>query len=458
LKSATSANGVAHARQSRPLALPSADGEPVPVVNGVLVSERLLVAGLRAQERADEADEARRRLGFLFKASQQLAASLEPTTTMQALARLVVPDFGESCIVHTLETVHRHRELTVACCAAVGSHPPDWWEWLARVTRPAARRVARTARSETRSTRGKLRPQHLPDVPDMTYLVVPLCARSRTLGTLTVTSPAATRRYAPEDLIMGEALGAQAGLALENAQLYEQQRLIVERLKLVHDELDEAHRKRLRDDERRRIARDLHDNVAQTFFAIGLTAHAGLDSREAGRRANEPLAEALSSAADLAAAGAEQLRAAIFALNNAEFAAHGLVPALWALVRGFQERTHVEADLILTGQERPLPTEVAEGMYALAREALTNVERHAQAASVVLGLHINQRSITLTVHDDGSGASPLVLKQVEDSMMHFGLRGLRERVQRLHGTFAAGPNPDGGFLVRAHIPFSKGRG
>jgi signal transduction histidine kinase len=56
------------------------------------------------------------------------------------------------------------------------------------------------------------------------------------------------------------------------------------------------------------------------------------------------------------------------------------------------------------------------------------------------------------VHDDGGGASSLLLNQIADSATHFGLHGLRERVERLRGTFVAGPGPDGGFVVRARIP------
>jgi signal transduction histidine kinase len=92
----------------------------------------------------------------------------------------------------------------------------------------------------------------------------------------------------------------------------------------------------------------------------------------------------------------------------------------------------------------------------MAREALANVERHARAGAVVLGLHIGASSISLTIHDDGDGASPLVLKRISNSATHFGLRGMRERVRRLRGTLVVGPGRDGGFLVRARIPLRSG--
>jgi signal transduction histidine kinase len=164
------------------------------------------------------------------------------------------------------------------------------------------------------------------------------------------------------------------------------------------------------------------------------------------------LSQALKQVGQLATVGAEDLRAAIFALNHAEFAGRGLMAAFWKLVRGFQNRTGIETDLVLTGAQQQVPTEVGEVLHATAREALANVERHSRAGAVVLRLHVAPRSITLTVHDDGVGASPLVLKQIWNSATHFGLRNTRDRVRRLHGAFVAGPGPDGGFLVRARLP------
>ena len=227
------------------------------------------------------------------------------------------------------------------------------------------------------------------------------------------------------------------------------------RARLLTEELEAAERDRLLDDERRRIARELHDRVEQTFFSIGLAAGAALEP--GAEDSPERLRAALAGVRGLAAEGAEQLRGAIFALSHAEVGDRGLVQALWKLVRGFRQRSGVEADLMLAGRERRVPSEVAEVLHSVAREALANVERHAQASAVVLGLRFAPRTVTLTVQDDGIGASPLVLRGLADSTTHFGLNGLQQRVHRLRGTFAARPGEDGGFVVRAQLPLD-GRG
>jgi signal transduction histidine kinase len=71
---------------------------------------------------------------------------------------------------------------------------------------------------------------------------------------------------------------------------------------------------------------------------------------------------------------------------------------------------------------------------------------------VVLGLHIGRRDVMLTVQDDGTGAPPVLIEPVAGGATGFGLRSVGERILGLNGSFVAGPNPDGGFLVRTRLP------
>jgi signal transduction histidine kinase len=101
---------------------------------------------------------------------------------------------------------------------------------------------------------------------------------------------------------------------------------------------------------------------------------------------------------------------------------------------------------------------VAETLYAAAREALANVERHSNASAVILGLHITSHYVTLSIQDDGTGATPVAPQHILNSAACFGLHSVGERVGDLNGSFAAGPNPDGGFQVRARLPLKERRG
>ena len=130
--------------------------------------------------------------------------------------------------------------------------------------------------------------------------------------------------------------------------------------------------------------------------------------------------------------------------------------ALWRLVRGFQQRTGIDADLVVTGREGRLPTDVAEALHAVGRVALANTERYGAASAVVLGLRFSPRSVTLSIQDDSTGAAQPSGKRIADDARHFGLQGVGERVRHLGGNFIAKPGRDGGFVVRARLPFKRG--
>ena len=431
----------------------AADRVPYSSHTGLRIAERLLIAGLRAQERADEAETAHGRLAFLLKASQRMAQSLEPSAVLQSLLDVLVPEIADAATLHTLGSDGRAIR-TSAAAEALAERSPEWWRWLDRLTTSSSRRATRLGKS-VQATAPRRRSRVVSIDTQVSYMVVPLHVRGRTLGALSLVAVPPRRGYRHADLSAAKALATQASLALENAMAYQQERVLVARLEEERGQLDAAQSEWLRDDERRRIARDLHDMVEQTFFAIGLTATAALDSRS-GEPTTADLRDVLRRTAELSTMGAEHLRGAIFGLKQPDYSALRLVPLLRNLLHSFQQRTGVETDLVLSGTESPISREFSETLHAITREALANVERHAHARSVVVTLQMAPRSVRLTVHDDGTGASKLVLKRLGSSALHFGLAGLRERVRQLHGSFTAGPGPDGGFLVRARLPLPNG--
>jgi signal transduction histidine kinase len=198
----------------------------------------------------------------------------------------------------------------------------------------------------------------------------------------------------------------------------------------------------------------MHEHVEQALFAIGLAATAATAKPPSEARV-QPLLTALGQVNELAMAGAQQLREAIFALHHADVQGRRLEPALLQLAADLRRQTGIEADVASTGARRRLPTVVAETLYSVAREGLANVERHAHAAAVVLGLHIDWRSVTLSIQDDGDGASLETWPGVGNSAARFGLRILRERVLSQNGSFFAGPSPEGVFLVRTTLPLAE---
>ena len=444
-------------------------GEEIPAeltlspLEGPSLDGRFVMAVIRDVTERKRAEASAR---LLAEAGKELASSLDYETTLQNVGRLVVPALADWCVVDVVEPDGALRRL------AVTHSDPAQAELAGQVRRFSPNmhsrnpvvRVLRTGSPELVSeVSDAWLERYALDVDRLhllrviglrSVMIVPLLARGRILGAISYAFTMSGRRYGPDDLALAEELARRAALAVDNARLYREQRETIASLHQLRGHLEVVERDRLLDDERRRIARELHDRVEQTFFGIGLAANAALDS--AAEDSPEQLRAALASMRGLATEGAEQMREAIFALSHAEVCDRGFVQVLWRLVRDFQQRTGVEADLMLTGRERRVRREVAEALYAAAREALANVERHARASAVVVSLHFTARTATLTVQDDGVGASPLVVRNLADSATHFGLRSLQERVHRLRGTFAAGSGEEGGFIVRVRLRLDSG--
>jgi PAS domain S-box-containing protein len=390
--------------------------------------EQERVRALREQMERIFSDVARQRSEFIGEATRQLTGSLDVQATIQVLVGLIVPALANWCSV---EATH----------AIDGSTQP----------------LRISSHESTQALAGQ------------SANIIPMVAQGRTVGTLTW-GPSSNSDASLGGTVI-EDLAARAALAIDSAQLYEaerasraaaeeaaarisrlyeEQQRIVQRLQQLRGRLEAAERIRLLDDERERIARELHDRVEQTFFSIGLSAKAVLASLPAS--SPESLCSALDVIRSSAQQGAEDLRAAIFPLTRAEVHDIELVRVLWQLVREFQKRTGIEADLVESGAARRAPPEIAEVLCAVAREGLANVEQHAQATAVVLSLRFEAEAVTLTVQDDGLGASALVLSTLVDSATRFGLNASRERVARVGGMFTAESGDDDGFVLRARIP------
>ncbi|MFE1023972.1 sensor histidine kinase [Streptomyces sp. NPDC058818] len=205
--------------------------------------------------------------------------------------------------------------------------------------------------------------------------------------------------------------------------------------------------------ERSRIARDMHDILAHAVSLMVVQAEAG----PVVVRSDPARAEAAFEA--IATAGRDamtQLRRILGVLKQEQPATApqrlpqpGLA-ALSGLVRQVGESTGLRVELRVTGEPRPLPPDTEVAAYRIAQEALTNTVKHAYASSATVGLDWAEDEVTLTVTDDGRGASAA-------GEGGHGLIGIRERAVACGGGATAGDGPAGGFRVVVRLPVATGR-
>ena len=193
-----------------------------------------------------------------------------------------------------------------------------------------------------------------------------------------------------------------------------------------------------REDEQRAIARELHDEIGQVLTAIDV------DLAIAQRHAETPGRATTSSLAD-ARSGIER---AIRTVQNLSELLHpatlddfGLPETLAWYLRGFSERTGIRAELVQSSLDARLPPELELAIYRIIQEGLTNVIRHARAASVRVSLDRYPSSVRLTVEDDGTGLPPATGSGRRGGL---GLIGIRERAAEFDGTVSLESRPGQG--------------
>jgi signal transduction histidine kinase len=263
------------------------------------------------------------------------------------------------------------------------------------------------------------------------FLGAPVVARGRVFGNIYLTEKRDAPEFTEEDEAALIVLATQAGVAVENARLYEEtqrQHRELERLSVL--------------DDRERIAKELHDGVIQSLFAVGMglqgTAALAQDE-EIGRRIDDAVAEIDRSIRDL--------RNYIFGLRPGILADRQLDQALRELGAEFEARTGVVTVVDIDDRLAAELASRAGDLVQLTREALSNVGRHAKATTCRVSLRRGESGLAvLEIDDDGTGFDP------EVSPAGMGLANLRDRVAALGGDLSIDGTGGDGTTVRLTLP------
>jgi two-component system, NarL family, sensor kinase len=256
---------------------------------------------------------------------------------------------------------------------------------------------------------------------------MPLMKGERLLGILNVaTSDWDT--FTPQDLQVISAVGYQIAATVERIRLAEQ----ATRIALV--------------EERNRLAREVHDTLAQELAGIALqleAADALLDP--APERARLRIRQALARTRE----SLEEARRSVLDLRAGPLERQPLAPALEELARRLAEESGLAVTTDIAPDIEPPPARSAEALYRIAQEALANVRRHAQARSAHLSLRREAEQLVLTVSDDGQGIEAGARAEPGGG---FGLVGMRERAHLAGGSLEVTSAPGAGTVVTARIP------
>jgi signal transduction histidine kinase len=207
----------------------------------------------------------------------------------------------------------------------------------------------------------------------------------------------------------------------------------------------------VQEEERRNIARELHDEVGQVLSAIAVEAQV---AERALDRPDEAL-RALAETQELADRAMGAVRDISQLLRPPMLDDLGLGAAIDWLLRGLARRHDVQVELLQTGLTGRLPASIEVAAFRIVQEALTNVARHARARRSVVRLESDGMTLTLSVEDDGIGLDASA-SACPERRRGLGLVGIRERVADFEGTFSVSSRPGQGTSLRVHLPLARG--
>jgi signal transduction histidine kinase len=262
-----------------------------------------------------------------------------------------------------------------------------------------------------------------------TGLYVPLLARERPIGVLVAHDKMGSDpRFSSADLRLAEQFANRAAIAVDLSRRVARDAL---RRVVSGQEL-----------ERRRLARELHDETGQALTSILLGLRA---VEEAG--SPDEMSTAASNLRELVVGTLQDVRRLAVQLRPKALDDFGLVAAVEHLVQTFSEATAIRVDLEAQLGDKRLPAEVETTLYRIVQEALTNIVKHAGASRVSILLVRRSGSATVVIEDDGQGFDPADLR--EEGM---GIIGMRERVELHEGRLTVESTPGSGATLVAEVP------
>ncbi len=254
-----------------------------------------------------------------------------------------------------------------------------------------------------------------------------------------------------QQMLLEKDLAAEDSL---NRQLTRQLAEQVQTLDQTNSALLEAQGRLLteREEERKRLARELHDQIIQDLLSINYE----LEGVETDRQVDQELASDLSEVRQSIRELVDSVRRICNNLRPPTIDSLGLGAALQSHIRDWSTRTGVQVELDLDPKLKRLPEVIELSIFRIIQEGLNNVWKHAQASSVEVRLqHSSPRTLMISLKDDGKGLAEEFDMNVLALQGHYGLMGISERVALLGGRFRLQRNPEGGTLLVVEIPHPR---
>lgn len=307
-----------------------------------------------------------------------------------------------------------------------------------RVAQTGEPLIVKDASSDPRLTRQVVKQEKIG-----AQLIVPLRARGLIVGTLCVANRR-PRQFLAEEVDLLTAIGGQIGISIENAKFYQEQQRMQENLRFYVQQITRA-----QEEERKRIARELHDDTTQALVAL---SHRIEDFASNNKQLSADDIELLKSWRGHLGDALQRLRFFSRDLRPSIVDDLGLVPALEWLTDDLKKQTGIEVNLRIRGTQQRLSPEGELLLFRIIQEAISNARRHAEASKIEVGVEFDEGKIVAIVRDNGKGFElPETLGELSRKGK-LGLIGAEERARLLGGSLTVQSEPGKGTTVVVEAP------
>lgn len=282
------------------------------------------------------------------------------------------------------------------------------------------------------------------------FASVPLCSKEKILGVMNIASRKA-RKFSSKDIQLLENIAAQVAIAIENAKLHQEVQHKDEiRGELLREILS------IQEEERRRIARELHDETSQALAGLAASLEAVIGMLPP---TTDKIKTRLRKAQSQSISILGEIHKLIYELRPTLLDDLGLVAAVRWLADNSLGADKVKVDFKTIGRERRLSHQLETTLFRVIQEVVSNIARHAYASNVGISLHFKKSVIKVNIIDDGKGFDVEEAISSKDRPRGLGLLGMKERVELVNGTLSIRSRPDGsGTKIDMEIPLKLGVG
>ncbi|OPX84269.1 MAG: Signal transduction histidine-protein kinase/phosphatase DegS [Pelotomaculum sp. PtaB.Bin104] len=386
-----------------------------------------------------------RKLSVLLETVCTISSTLNPNQILHVVSQLTADLFNARCAIF----LFKETDQTIIPAVGVGSFDKDLKKKFRAqkglTPYPAFIRAMKEKQPVILTpddTESSFPPEIMRNFSYAWVLLIPLLSNSGILGIMQVDRPIETNGFSQEDVAIFSAIAKETSIAMENTRLIVTLEKKEKLLQQLFEKLICA-----QEDERKRVASEIHDGVIQALLGIWYRVQ-----RLATTNSSDGTSDGeLIKIQELLGQQIQEIRRIVYNLRPVVLDQYGLGPALRALIGTLQEDSDINFELIQKGSDQALPANFELTIYRVIQELLTNALKHSQATRIQVILNNNEKNIEFIVKDNGTGFNPAFYNR-DNPFGNLGLANIHERIVLLGGTCKIDSQLGWGTTVTVQVP------